>query len=163
MASDYFLELDGIPGGATAKGMEGKMEVLSFSFGASNPSTVGSGNSGLAAGKVSVSTFNIMKKSEKASATLFFNSCNGKHIPKGTVYARKATGDGGQQVYLKYNFTDILVDSIQWSGSSGGDDTPTESLTLAFAKVEIEYQTQDNKGAVKKDASVSWDLTKTDK
>ena len=32
-----------------------------------------------------------------------------------------------------------MVESVQWSGSSGGDDTPTESVSFAFAKVEIDY------------------------
>ena len=34
----------------------------------------------------------------------------------------------------KYTFTDVMVDSIQWSGSPGGDDVPTESVSFAFAK-----------------------------
>ena len=35
-----------------------------------------------------------------------------------------------------------MVESIQWSGSSGGDDTPTESVSIAFAKVKISYSKQ---------------------
>ena len=71
MAFDTFLELTGIEGEATAKDMAKKIEIYSFSWGASNPTTVGSGGTGLSAGKVSVSSFNIMKKTEKSSATLF--------------------------------------------------------------------------------------------
>ena len=59
---------------------------------------------------------------------------------------RKAAGlDGGQQTFMKYTFTDVMVESIQWSGSSGGDDTPTESVSFAFAKVTIDYSKQDMK------------------
>jgi type VI secretion system secreted protein Hcp len=48
--------------------------------------------------------------------------------------------------------------------SSGGDDTPTESVSLAFAKVEVEYQQQDSKGGtVGKPVKAGWDLTKVDK
>ena len=50
---------------------------------------------------------------------------------------------GGQKVFLEYDFTDVMVESIQWSGSSGGDDTPTESVSFAFAKVTIKYSLQD--------------------
>ena len=53
-----------------------------------------------------------------------------------------------------------MVESVQWSGSTGGDDTPTESLSLAFAKVEIEYKTQDDKGKLAVAGQASWDLTK---
>ena len=46
MAFDTFLKLTGIEGESTAKGMEKQIEVYSFSWGASNPSTVGSGSGG---------------------------------------------------------------------------------------------------------------------
>ena len=53
-----------------------------------------------------------------------------------------------QQVFLKYTFTDVMVESVQWSGSTGGDDTPTESVSLAFAKVAIEYSEAGRRGPV---------------
>ena len=162
MAFDTYLKIEGVTGEATAKGAESQMEIYSFSWGASNPTTVGSGTTGLSAGKVSVSSFNIMKKSDKASPELFMACCNGKHFDKATVQMRKATGDA-QGVFLKYTFTDVMIESVQWSGSSGGDDTPTESVSLAFAKVEIEYQQQDAKGAVGKPVRASWDLTTVSK
>ena len=50
------------------------------------------------------------------------------------------------------------MDSIQWSGSSGGDDTPSESLSLTFAKVEITYKQQDEKGGAAKTIGANYDL-----
>ncbi len=164
MAFDTFLDLAGCPGEATATGMEGKIEIYSFSFGASNPTTVGSGSTGLSAGKVSVSSFNVMKKTEKSSCALFSACCTGKHFATATVTLRKATGESGQKPFLTYAFTDVMVESVQWSGSSGGDDTPTESVSFAFAKVEVTYYTQDEKsGAMTKAGTASWDLTKVSK
>ena len=77
----------------------------------------------------------------------------------------KATGTAEeQQVFLKYVFTDVMVESVQWSGSTGGDDTPTESVSLAFAKVAIEYSKQDEAtGAMSAAGNASWDLTKVSK
>jgi len=77
----------------------------------------------------------------------------------------KATGtSGGQAVFLKYVFTDVMVESVQWSGSSGGDDTPTESVSLAFAKCAITYSKQDEAtGAMSAAGDASWDLTKVSK
>jgi type VI secretion system secreted protein Hcp len=164
MAFDTFLDLAGVEGESTAKGFENKIEIYSFSWGASNPTTVGSGATGLSASKVSISSFNIMKKTEKSSPTLLAACCNGKHFDTATVTMRKAAGDGGQKPFLIYKFTDVMVESVQWSGSSGGDDTPTESVSLAFAKVEVEYQQQDSKGGtVGKPVKAGWDLTKVDK
>jgi len=164
MPFDTFLDIPGVEGECTAAGMENKIEIYSFSWGASNPTTIGSGASGLSGGKASVSSFNIMKKTEKSSAPLFTACCTGKHYPTATVTMRKSTGEGGQKAFLTYSFTDVLVESIQWSGSSGGDDTPTESCSLAFGKVDISYQQQDSKGGnVGNAVKGSWDLTKVSK
>ena len=70
MAFDAFLKIDGVNGEATRKGFEKQMEILSFSWGASNPSTIGAGGGGGGGGKVSVSSFNVMKKSDAASPIL---------------------------------------------------------------------------------------------
>jgi len=157
MAFDTFLKLEGVDGESTADGHAGEIEIYSFSWGASNPVTIGSGASGLTGGKVSVSSFNVMKKTEKSSCKLFSYCCKGKHIPTGEVVMRKATGDGGQQTFLKYTFGDIMVESVQWSGSTGGDDSPTESLSLAFGNVKVEYFIQGDDGAMAAAGTASWD------
>jgi type VI secretion system secreted protein Hcp len=57
-----------------------------------------------------------------------------------------------------------MVESIQWSGSTGGDDSPTESVSLAFGKVAISYLKQDDAtGAMSAAGDASWDLTKVSK
>jgi len=160
MAFDTYLKIDEVEGEVTTKGMEKQIEIYSFSWGASNPTTVGPGSDGLSAGRCSISSFNIMKKTEKSSATLFQACCNGTHFGTATVTMRKAGGKDGQKPFLEYVFTDVMVESIQWSGSTGGDDTPTESVSLAFAKCKITYSMQDDKGATKKAGEASWDLTK---
>jgi type VI secretion system secreted protein Hcp len=161
MAFDTFLDIKGVEGESTAAGFEKKIEIFSFSWGASNPTTVGSASGGLSGGKVSVSSFNAMKKTEKSSADLFQACATGKHFDSATVTMRKAGGDAGQKAFLIYKFEDVMVESIQWSGSSGGDDTPTESVSLSFGKVEVEYWGQNaKKGDVKPLGQAAWDLTK---
>jgi type VI secretion system secreted protein Hcp len=48
---------------------------------------------------------------------------------------------------------------VQWSGSSGGDDTPSESVSFAFGKVTVEYKTQDKTGKLAAGTPVVWDIT----
>lgn len=156
MAFDAFLKIKGVDGEATAKGYEKSIELYSFSWGASNPTTIGMGSGG-GAGKVSLSSFNIMKRTDVASAPLFTKCCTGDHMPEVTVVLRKAGGSSPLE-YLTYKFTEVYVDSIQWSGSSGGDDTPSESVSLTFAKVEITYKSQDEKGGAKTTIGAAWDL-----
>lgn len=159
MAFDTYLKIEGVEGESTAKGFDKQMEIYSFSWGASNPTTVSAGSSGLSAGRVSVSSFNVMKKTEKASPTLFQACCTGRHFPTAELVMRKAGGEAGQLPFLKYKFTDVMIESVQWSGSTGGDDTPTESLSLAFAKCEVEYQQQAANGNVGNPVLAAWDLT----
>jgi type VI secretion system secreted protein Hcp len=164
MAFDTFIDIAGVEGESTATGFEKKIEIYSFSWGASNPTTVGSGKEGISSGKVSISSFNVMKKSDKASTALFAACCSGTHYDTAKVTMRKAGGPAGQQGFLIYEFSEVMVESIQWSGSSGGDDTPTESISLAFAKVKITYNVQSKDGKTfTKAGEASWDLTKVEK
>ena len=82
MASDFYLKIDGVKGEATAKGLADFMEIASFSFGASNPASVGSQGGGSASGKVSLSSFNVMKRTDMASPTLFQMCCAGDLRPQ---------------------------------------------------------------------------------
>lgn len=157
MAFDAYLKIDGVEGESTADGFENQIEIYSFSWGASNPVTIGPGTKGSGGGRVSLSSFNIMKKTDKTSPVLFMQCCQGKHYDSAVLSMRKAGGD--QNVYLSYTFSQVYVDSIQWSGSSGGDDTPTESVSFTFAKVEISYCPQKTDGSLDSPIKGSWDQT----
>lgn len=156
MALEAFLKIEGIPGESRKQGHADEIDILSFSFGASNPTTVGKGT-GAGASQVSISSFNIMKSTDLSSAPLFLRCAKGEHIPTAIITLRKAGGTNPLE-YLQYKFTKVYVDSIQWSGSSGGDDTPTESLSLAFEKVEIAYSSQNDDGTPKKTVGAGWDI-----
>lgn len=162
MAYDAFMWLEG--GDPTAEGEtqdktykdKKAFEIYSFSWGASNPTTIGSASGGAGAGKVSISSFNVMKKTDASSAAMFTNCCKGQHFTNAHVVLRKAGGTAVE--YLKYDFEEVFVESIQWSGSSGGDDTPTESVSFAFGKVAIEYLPQLAKGEEGTKKTATWDL-----
>lgn len=141
MAFDAYLKLEGINGEATRSGFEKHIEIYSFSWGVSNPATIGTAGSGGGAGKASLSSFNAMKASDSASPSLFQACANGKHFKTASVTLNKAGGEKALN-YLVYEFENCFIESVQWSGSSGGDDRPTESLSLAFGKVKITYTPQ---------------------
>jgi type VI secretion system secreted protein Hcp len=162
MAYDAFMWMKG--GSPEAKGEstdkvykdKNAFEIYSFSWGASNPVTIGSASGGAGAGKVSISSFNVMKKTDSASPALFLNCCKGQHFTEAHVVLRKAGGEALE--YLTYDFSEVFVESIQWSGSSGGDDTPTESVSFAFGKVDLKYTPQKGKGEKGTAIPASWDL-----
>jgi len=158
MAYDAFLKLDGVTGESTKDKHQGEIELMSFSWGASNPTTAGHGT-GMAAGKVSVSDFSIMKVTDKASPTLFGNCCSGKHFATAKVFIQKATGSTTGETYLEYDFDNVFVTSIQWAGNSGGDDRPTESVSFAYEKVKISYKPQDSTGKLGSQVLAGWDIS----
>jgi len=161
VAFDTFLLLAGLDGESTRTGFEKWIEIYSFSFGASNPTTVSAGSAGMSAGKVSLSSFNVMKKTEASSATIFQMCCVGDHFATAKLTLNKASGDKSKPLsFLVFAFTEVYVESIQWSGSTGGDDTPTESVSFAFASVTVTYTAQTAKGVAGTPVIGSWDQTK---
>jgi len=155
MAFDAFLKLDGVTGESSKTNHKGEIEIMSFSWGASNPTSAAHGT-GMSTGKVSLSDFSIMKTTDKASPTLFLNCCSGKHFPTANVTIQKATGGDTGETYLQYDFTEVYVSSIQWSGSSGGDDKPMESVSFAYGQVKISYKPQDAQGKLGSQIMAGW-------
>jgi type VI secretion system secreted protein Hcp len=157
MAFDTYLKMDGIEGESTSKGFEKQTEIYSFSHGVSNTSTIGSATGGGGSGRASFSSFNIMKKTDKASPLLFYNCASGKHIPSIVVTMRKT---GGKPMnFLVYTFTDCVIDSVQWSGSTGGDDSPAESVSFGYGKIEVSYTGQKSDGSPSAAIMQKWDLS----
>ena len=140
MAYDAFLKIDGIPGESTDTKHAGEIEIYSFSWGASQPVTISSGTSGAGGGKVSISDFSFMKRTDAASALLFQKCAAGAHITSAVLTLRKSGGTALE--YLVYTLDEVFVTSTQTSGSSGGDDAPTESISLAFKSISFVYQSQ---------------------
>lgn len=150
-----FLKIEGVESEATQKGFEGQISLDSFNLGASNPVDVQSG--GMGAGKVNLSNFNVSKLTDAASPILFQACCLGKHFPNAVVSICKAGGD--QAVYLEYKFDTVFIANIDWSGG-GGDERPTETLSLAFHKVEMTYKKQKVDGTLGSPVVASYDQMK---
>jgi len=155
MAYDAYLKIDGIKGESKADKMKDTIDLQSFKWGANNPTTMGKGG-GAAGGKVALSSFNFRKRTDVASPKLFEACCNGTHIKEATLTLRKA---GGKEAlnYLEYKFSDLFIDSVQWEGAQGGDETPMEAVSFAFAKVQITYTEQTAQGAGSGKVMGSWD------
>jgi type VI secretion system secreted protein Hcp len=144
MAFDAYLKLDTITGESTSTGFTGCMEIFNFSLGAANPVTIGSASGGAGGGKAILQPFSFTKKTDSASPNLYQACVTGAHLATGSVQLRKAGGTA--LVYLTYGFKVIFIESISWSGSSGGDDSPTEHVSAAFGTLTIDYQAQDSTG-----------------
>jgi type VI secretion system secreted protein Hcp len=158
MASDYLLEISGIEGESQDSKHKQTIEIASFSLGVSHPGDFRT-NTGGATGKASFQDVHFATKVSKASPNLFQACAMGKHVDKATLYVRKATGDGGQQEYLKIELKDIMVSSYQVGGHEGGDDSiPGDQFSLNYAKIEFIYKPQTAQGTLGPDVTMKYDI-----
>jgi type VI secretion system secreted protein Hcp len=154
MAVDFFLKLDGIAGESVDDKHKDWIQILSWSWGASQVTSV-AGTGGSGAGKADLSDISIMKFLDKASTPLFKSLTTGGHIKTGNLEAVKSGGNG--KPFLKVDFQELFVTSQQLSASS---EIPTESVSFSYNQIKIEYSTQDEKGVITTAGSVTYN-TKT--
>ena len=157
MASDIFLKIGDIKGESLDDKHRDEIDVMSFSWGLNQTGTMAFGGGG-GAGKVQFNDFNFSSNMSKASPKLFLACATGEHIKDATIAVRRAAaGDKGQDDYLVIKLSDVLVSSYQSQGSREGD-RPTESVNMAFAKVEYSYRPQKANGELDAPITVGWDL-----
>jgi type VI secretion system secreted protein Hcp len=159
---DYFLKLDGIEGESSDAKHKGEFEIFSWSLGATNNGTFGTGTGGGGAGKVAMQDMHLTKSHCKASPKLLLACSTGQHIKSALLTCRKAGGD--QLEFIKITLSDVLVSSYQTGGSASGDSLlPTDQFTLNFAKIEHAYTPQDSTGAGTGEVKAGYDLKKSQK
>ncbi len=135
MAVDIFAKIGDIKGESLDAKHKGEIEVLSFSWGVANSGSAAVSGGGVA-GKATFQDFSFVHAIDKASAGLMKACATGKHLPSARITVRKAGGT--QQDYLTIKMEDVLVSSVVDGTSSG--QPGSESVTLNFSKVELEYK-----------------------
>jgi type VI secretion system secreted protein Hcp len=160
MAQDIFLKIDGIPGEALDAKHAGEIEVVNWAFGVSQTGDFHVGGGG-GAGKANFQDFHFEHRVNKASPRLFLACASGEHIKSATLTVRKAGKE--QYEFLKFTFTDLLIASVQDGGSSHSPELPTQNVTIAFSKVEVEYRPQKSDGTLDAAIKHGWDLKKNEK
>lgn len=155
MAVNAYLIVDGRPGPSTSK--SGAIDILSFSFGASQTAVIGAGSSGGEArsGRANVQDVTIMKVADKTSPLLFDDCVTGNYLKKVDIIYDKPMGDS-QEDYFKIHMEDALITSIQISGSS---ENPVESISFAFSKIKVSYNPEEG-GSLKGFIDKGFDVLK---
>ena len=159
MAVDMFIKIGDIKGESRDQKHKGEIDIMSFSWGMSQSGSANMGG-GAGAGKVNVQDLSITKYLDSSTPALMLACCNGKHYPEALLVVRKA---GEKPVeYLKIKMTDLIISSVT-TGGSGGEDRLTENLSLNFAKVQVDYTPQDEKGAAGTTIPMGWDIAQNTK
>ena len=163
MAVDIFLKIEGpdLEGEFVASAHEKEIDVLAWSWGASQSGTMhiarGGGGGG---GKVNVQDLSVTKWIDSASPNLFQHCAKGTQFAKATLTCRKASRDGAPIPYFVIIVEDVIISSVS-TGGSGGEDRFTENLSLNFGTVTITYTAQDNDGTARpKIGPFGWDIQK---
>ncbi len=154
MAVDMFLKIAKIAGESSDKKHAGSIDVLSWSWGASQSGTSHSGG-GAGSGKVSVNDMSITKYVDKSSTVFWQYCCKGTHIPECVLTVRKAGGNPLE--YIKITMKECIISSLS-SGGSGGEDRLTEHVNINFAKFKIEYTPQKADGSGEPVLSATWNI-----
>jgi type VI secretion system secreted protein Hcp len=155
MAVNAYLIIDGRPGPSTSK--KDAIDILSFSFGASQTAVIGAGSSGgeSRSGRANVADVSIMKVVDKVSPLLFDDCVTGNYLKSVDIIYDKPMGDD-QQDYYKIHLEDALITSIQHSGSH---ENPMESVSFAFSKIKVSYNPEED-GSLKGFIDKGFDVLK---
>ena len=152
-AGRYFLQLDSIPGDSTDARHAGWIETLSYSWGASNSSTVS--GSGWSSSKPSLSNLSFVSSFGSASPLLFLRAMNGKHLSTALLEGMTAGTDPSK--FVEIELKDVAVASYQSAASDGGG-LPTDSFSLAFASIRYTIFLQSDNGGPGQTISATWNV-----
>jgi type VI protein secretion system component Hcp len=142
MANDppykMFLLLAGIPGGSTAKGREGWIDITGVDWGVEQAVAISGTGSGMTGGGSKQRRLWFTAGSGTASPHLFEASVSGKHLTEGTFEVEQ-----GQSVVVRWVFEDMLVTAF---GSSAAEASGGLVDTFTLFARRLRYTTTDTRG-----------------
>jgi type VI secretion system secreted protein Hcp len=153
VAADIFAKLGDIKGESLDDKHKDQIELLSWSWGVANAGPRSTGGGG-GAGKSSFHDLSFTHKIDKASPLLLRGCATGEHLKEATITRRKA--GKGQQEFLVIKMNDVIITSVTEADDSGGDQM--ETVTLAFAKVDVEYRPQKRDGSLDAGIHFKYDI-----
>jgi len=128
LAGNVSLSFNGIPG---------TIEVLSFSWGATNSATVGGGGGGGGAGRVTFNEFTFSATEHSTSPAHFENVASGRHITGARLTVMHPDTGKPQS---EWTLTDVLVTSF---GVANGEPDPKgkqpNTLGVPVTKVALSF------------------------
>ena len=155
MASDIFAKIGDIKGESLDDKHKDEIEVLSWSWGVTHADTQrGGGGGGGGEGKASFHDLTFTHNIDKSSPVLLKGCATGEHLKEATITHRKA--GKGQQEFLIVKMNDVIITSVTNGDSSEGGQVETVSLT--FAKVDLEYRPQKPDGSIDAGIHFKYDI-----
>lgn len=140
---EMYLRLDGIPGDSAKERYAGWIEVRSYKHTMENASAFpGGGGGGGGAGRSTVGAFYFTKKVDKSTPLLSLSLLTGSRIRNAALDIVQSSGEGQDQVYVRFIFEDIIISSIESEGPA--DEWPgVETVGIKAARIRWESFTYD--------------------
>jgi len=112
-----------INGGSTVPGHLKEFQTFSESFGVSGACSTCVAD---------ISSYNIMTRFANGTITLYQLSLSGLHLQSVDVTFHRSANTFD---FYKVHMEDVIVESVQESGSTGGDSTPTVSISFRPTRI----------------------------
>ncbi len=149
-AVDNFVSTSNTAACSTAGGMKGFFEVQSFGFsGADSSSAIGTGSG---SGKISLDTFQLLKRFDNCSGVLLTEFLGEKHIQ---TIVLESKVNGANHPMLTITLTNALISS--YSLKNDNETALIESLALKFEKACIVSTPTEPTGQPGKSTTVCYD------
>lgn len=152
-ATDMFLQIEGIKGESADVTHRGEIEILSWSWGATNPSL--KTGSGLSAGKASFSDLSITKYADTSSPRLLQALATGHTIRHLEMFLR-ARGGIPTEFHRFFGEAGMVTGYSIQTGRPGS--RPVETVTLSFALVGVRNIRIEPDGTQNAVPDFKWDL-----
>lgn len=152
-----FIKIEGVAGGSTADQFAEQIEVNSFSFSTSQPTSPIRSNNSHVDGRPSLSLFNFTKSCDASSALLLSKLWSGTTLAKATFTASRRDDSENLVPFLVIEMDNIVV--ANYSVSGGGGD-PYENVALNYSKIMFNYKPQKDGGGSEGNLTSAYDLAK---
>jgi type VI secretion system secreted protein Hcp len=157
MASDAYLQIDGIKGESADSRHQGWIEITDVQFGVTQPrSATASTGGGHTAERAELSDVTFTKLADISSPILFQTCAMGKTIPKAKIEFMRADGNGEPIKYFELELENVLIGQVR--PDQGPDNMLYETVQLKYSKIKLKYTQQKIAGGAAGNTTGGWDL-----
>jgi type VI secretion system secreted protein Hcp len=132
---------------------KGELQVISFSFGVTNPKAASAGDSD---SKPDFQEITVQLVPSKASPALFLAAARGDHFKKATLSVKKHGTTKTNTDYVQLQLCDVYISS--YSAGHGDGPRPTEAISLTFATIDFYHAQQEQDGTLKQTTKRAWSI-----
>lgn len=144
-----------VKGEATSKKAKDYIVLQSFQFGVGVGVSMAVGSGNRESSLPSLSEVTVTKGTDIASTMFFESVCKRTNYKKAEIIFTTMVGAGDEETFLKYELENVIFSG--YSLSSGGD-RPSESLSLNYTKISVQYMLDQHNKLQTTSPIKSWNL-----